>query len=123
MSPLILSACLLSSVTKPLSPAEFRSPPTPGSVAYARYVLRAAASVRKGMTGKEAEAILGPGDFAIFGPSWQIDQYLDLGLEVTYRLQEVAVGGRRERELRVQGVEFLSPAAFRLRAVITTPGG
>ena len=108
MSPVILSVCLLSTLTRPLSPAEVRSRPEPGSLAYGMYAVRAAFSVREGMTVEKTEAILGkPGFFRVGGVC--VALYRDLGLRVLFRSKEIAVAGEREREeLRVDRVEFLA---------------
>jgi hypothetical protein len=108
MSPLLLSACLLSSLTKPLSPQEIRARPEPGSLAFGLYAVRAAFSVREGMTVEEAEAILGKPDcFRVGGVS--VALYSDMGLRVLFRSKVIGVAGERDREeLRVERVEFLA---------------
>ncbi len=108
MSPLILSACLLSGLTRPLSPAEVRARPEPGSLAFGLYAVRAACSVRKGMTLKEVEAILGQsvlfGRIAGRGYDW----YLNRGILVVSHLRNEAIGGIPETIYRVEEVRLFS---------------
>jgi hypothetical protein len=112
MSPLILSACLLSSLTRPLSPAEIRSRPEPGSLAFGLYALRAACSVREGMTMEETGWLLGKPNWAIDNGFRAIESHSDLGLVVCYSGQETVVGGKRDWSFRVTRVRFHSLPAF-----------
>jgi hypothetical protein len=129
MSPLILSAFLLSSLTKPLSPAEVRSKPEPGSLAFGLYAVRAAASVRKGMAAQEVQPILGgPNrDFLVVGKDLRHRYYSwhrDWGVVVTFVWQDEVVGGKGVwhkggpgGSYRVERVCFGSLPAFRPIAV------
>jgi hypothetical protein len=120
MSPLVLSACLMSSLTRPLSPAEVRSRPEPGSLAFGLYAIRVACSVRKGMTQEEVKAILGREDFGFAAGGRRF--YTDPGLIVRYGLRRPpVVGGVVQWDpgvrpcVEVTEVGFFSLRAFRLR--------
>jgi hypothetical protein len=107
MSVAILSFCLLA---KPLSPADAR--PEPGTFAFARYAIRAAASVRKGMTVEQAEAVLGVPAAIVENVLFRRDFYTGLGLAVDFGAQDVVVGGERREELHLRKVRFFSARAF-----------
>jgi hypothetical protein len=117
MSPVVLSVCLLSSLTKPLSSAELRSRPAPGSLTYGLFAVRVAGTIWKGMPMGDAEKILGKP-----AGGWRVAKrrvgvmYPDLGLGVEYLPHPVVVGGQvKEVEYRVERVQFHSFPALHPR--------
>jgi hypothetical protein len=114
MSPAIMSACLLSGLTRLLSPAELRARPEPGTLAYGLFAVRAASTVREGMLEKEAEAVLGRVSDMAARLFRHMGVYEDLGLRVTFTYTPVA--GKVVLESRVKEVRFFSVPAMRPRA-------
>jgi hypothetical protein len=115
MSSAFLSVCLLSSLTRPLSPAEVRMRPQPGTLAYGLYAARAAASIRKGMTTDEMGAVLGRSSGVAGSQACYVWWYPDLGLNVVTMRQGVTVGGKRKVALLVDEVNFNPLRAMRYR--------
>jgi hypothetical protein len=113
MSAAILFAVVLAGCGQPLTPAEMHSPPQKGTLARARWVLRARSTamfqVREGATCREVMNLLGFPTAMCFGfLNARHDVYDKLGFVVSYGDKQQVVNGHQEEGPLVKGTRLLS---------------